>query len=82
MNSPAASRGRYFFFCSSVPASRIGRPPSGCAPKFVVVPAHAQPSSSATRESARHPMAVPPYASGTQMPNRPDSTSARIDSVG
>jgi len=82
MNSPVASRGRYFFFCSSVPARRMGSPPSGWAPKFVVVPAQAHPSSSATRESARQPMFVPPYSSGTQMPKRPDSTSARIDSVG
>ena len=82
MNSPAASRGRYFFFCSSLPASTIGSPPSGWAPKFVVVPAHAQPSSSATSASARQPMFVPPYSSGTQMPKSPASTSARIDSVG
>ena len=57
-------------------------PPSGCAPKFVVVPAHAHPSSSATSESARQPMSVPPYSSGTQIPKRPESTSARIDSIG
>jgi hypothetical protein len=82
MNSPAASRGRYFAFCASVPASRIGKPPSGCAPKFVVVPAHAHPSSSATRDSARHPMFVPPYSSGTQMPKRPESIRACIDSAG
>ena len=77
-----ASRGRYFFFCSSLPASRIGRPPSGWSRYCVAVDAQAAAISSVTSESARQPMALPPYSSGTQIANNPDSTSAWIDFSG
>ena len=75
-------RGRYRRFCASVPASRIGYPPSADAPQFVAVAAHAQAISSATSATASAPMSLPPYASGIQVPIRPCCARSRIGSSG
>jgi alkylation response protein AidB-like acyl-CoA dehydrogenase len=57
----------------------ITRPATG---SMAVGIAQAAAISSDTSESARQPIALPPYSSGTQIPNSPESTIARIDSSG
>ncbi|OQC36143.1 MAG: hypothetical protein BWX63_02085 [Bacteroidetes bacterium ADurb.Bin041] len=68
--SPAAICAKYFCFCSSVPAIKIGYIPKPVAPKANEIPTStAQSSSVTTAKSATLPL-IPPYSSGTKIAKR------------
>src|SRR5699024_2987655 len=72
-NSPVASFGKYFFFCSSLPKNTIGSEPiPTCAPCVIEKPP-AREIFSVTTEELILSRPSPPYSSGTSTPNKPSS---------
>ena len=65
--SSDVSRDRYFFFCSSVPATSSGVAPSEFAAIDVLMPEQPNETSSWTRQLSRQLPPSPPYASGISM---------------
>src|SRR5262245_11091902 len=79
---PEAMSGRYFRFCSSVPASSSGNEPSAFTANRTPTPPHARESSSTTRQRSSTPPPPPPYSFGTQQPIRPAAQSCSLISHG
>ena len=79
---PSAMRGRYFFFCSSLPQSRIGRVPRAVPKSESAMPAQYFESSSTATTMSIVPPPMPPYASGLKRPKSPASAKSFTMSVG
>ena len=75
-DSPFATLGRYFLFCSSVPPTMIGMEPSALTAKATPNDGSAFENSSTINARARMPSSVPPYSFGIQTPSMPASQAA------
>src|SRR5258708_21925525 len=80
--SPAASGGHSRFFCSSVPATRIGYEPSACTARISEELANALAISSMPMQIVTLEPDMPPYSSGKGMPRIPFSANSFSMSFG
>ena len=64
--SPRAIGGRYFFFCSSLPAMTMGNDPSAVPASASEIPPQARESSSVTNTKSITPPPIPSYSSSSQ----------------
>jgi hypothetical protein len=80
---PAHKFGRYFFFCSSVPNSKIGTAQSDvCADTTTPVVPHTRDSSSTAIAYSMLSPPVPPYSTGKGIPIIPNFAIFSTVSVG
>ena len=81
--SPVAAGARYFCFCSSDPAIRIGMlPRDAWASMMEAREEEWRASCSMTRTSLKWSSPAPPYSSGTQTPKNPISAHCFTSAMG